>query len=224
MITVHHLENSRSQRILWLLEELELEYDIKHYYRDKTTMLAPKSLHEVHPLGKSPVITDGEKTIAESGAIVAYLIHKYGPEDMQFEPGSTEWLDCNYWMHYAEGSVMPVMLLSLVFNHMKTRPMPFFAKPIARIISEKVSEALINPNYHQHMAFVNAHLESHDWFVADRLSGADFQMIFPLEAGEVRGGVAQQYQAIQVYMNRIHARPAYIKALKRGGPYKLMAG
>lgn len=224
MITVHHLENSRSQRVLWLLEELGLEYHIQHYARDQKTLLAPEALTRVHPLGKSPVITDGALTLAESGAIVTYLIHQYGPASMQFEPGSAHWRDSCYWMHYAEGSVMPVMLLNLVFNHMKTQPMPFFAKPIVGVISDKVNQALISPNYHRHMAFINAHLEHNEWFVADRLSGADFQMIFPLEAGEVRGGVSQRYPAIQAYMDRIHVRPAYVQALKRGGPYQLMGG
>src|SRR3954469_19325033 len=138
MLTVHHLENSRSQRVLWLLEELGVEYDIKRYARDKKTMLAPPELRAVHPLGKSPVVTDDGATIAESGAIVEYLVERYGKGRFVPAAGSPEKLRYTYWLHYAEGSAMPPLLLKLVFERMKTGPVPFFMKPVVRGIADKV--------------------------------------------------------------------------------------
>lgn len=223
MITVHHLENSRSQRILWLLEELGAEYEVKRYERNKKTMLAPESLKQVHPLGKSPVITDGDLTIAESGTITEYLIHKYGNIDMHFQPGTKQWLDCSYWMHYAEGSLMPMMVMKLIFSQVKRAPMPFFARPIAKSITGKVMGSFIQPNINNHLAFVNAHLKGKTWFVDEKLTGADFQMIFPLEAAAARDKLPERYPEIQRYLEHVHNRPAYQKALTVGGPYKLMS-
>jgi glutathione S-transferase len=138
MLIVHHLENSRSQRVLWLLEELGVEYEIKRYERDKKTMLAPRELREVHPLGKSPVLTDDGQTIAESGAIVEYLVERYGKGRLVPAAGTPEKLRYTYWLHYAEGSAMPPMLLKLIFERMKTGPVPFFLRPIVRGVADKV--------------------------------------------------------------------------------------
>lgn len=223
MITVHHLENSRSQRVLWLLEELGVEYVVKRYERDKKTMLAPAALKAVHPLGKSPVITDGDITVAESGAIVEYLIYQYGNEQMKFAPGSAQWRDCTYWTHYAEGSVMPVMVMKLIFSQIKKAPMPFFIKPIAKGISDKVMGSFVQPNIDNHLAFINDHLVGKNWFVNETLSAADFQMIFPLEAASARDNLKQKYPEIQRYLNQVQSRDGYKRALDTGGPYQLMS-
>ncbi len=218
MIVVHHLENSRSQRILWLLEELELPYEVKRYERDPKTYLAPKSLKDVHPLGKSPVITDGDITLAETGAIVEYLIHTYGEGRLLPQPQTAAYRDYTFWLHYAEGSLMPPMLLKLVFDKIKTSPMPFFVKPIARKIADQTTKAFIGPQIKTHLSFVEDYLKQHEWFAGDQLTGADIQMSFPLEASFARGGGAQ-YPNIAAYVKRIHARPAYQRALAKGGPY-----
>lgn len=223
MITVHHLENSRSQRVLWLLEELGLEYEVKRYERNKKTNLAPESLKAVHPLGKSPVISDGQQIVAESGVITEYLIHRYGEDSMRFEIGSQQWLDATYWMHYAEGSLMPLMVMKLIFSQVKKAPMPFFVKPVAKGISNKVIQSYVQPNIDTHLEFINNHLKDKNWFVGESLSGADIQMIFPLEAASARANVKTQYPEIQRYLNQVHDRPAYKRGLETGGPYQLMS-
>jgi glutathione S-transferase len=220
MITVHHLNNSRSQRVLWLLEELGVPYEIKRYQRDPATMLAPKELRAVHPLGKSPVITDGELTLAESGAIVEYLADCYGPALIPAH-GTPERLRCNYWLHYAEGSAMPPLLLALVFQRVATAPARFFVRPVARAIAAKVRKAFINPQLTLHLDYLEGELGNRDWFVADRFSVADIQLSFPLEAFAARSGLDAGRPRLCAFLERIHARPAYQRALQRGGPYSL---
>lgn len=219
MITVHHLNNSRSQRILWMLEELGVPYEIKRYQRDPKTMQAPDSLKEVHPLGKAPVVTDGDMTIAESGAIIDYLAHTYGPKTMLPERGTQQWIDYTYWLHYAEGSLMPPLLLRLVFEKVKTNPMPFFVKPVAKGIADKTNEAFIGPQIKIHMDFVEAHLAKNEWFLGDKFSAADIQMSFPLEASLARGIVGRNRPKIRNYVRRFQALPAYQRALEKGGAY-----
>lgn len=219
MITVHHLNNSRSQRILWMLEELGVPYEIKRYQRDPKTMQAPDSLKEVHPLGKAPVVTDGDMTIAESGAIIDYLAHTYGPKTMLPERGTQQWIDYTYWLHYAEGSLMPPLLLRLVFEKVKTNPMPFFVKPVAKGIADKTNEAFIGPQIKTHMDFVEAHLAKNEWFLGDKFSAADIQMSFPLEASLARGIVGRNRPKIRNYVRRFQALPAYQRALEKGGEY-----
>lgn len=222
MITVHHLNNSRSQRILWLLEELGLEYEIKRYQRDPQTMLAPPELKAVHPLGKSPVITDGELTIAESGAIIEYLIERYGQGRLAPAAGTPERLRYTYWLHYAEGSAMTPLLLKLVFNRVETAPMPFFAKPFAKGISRKVNSTFIDPQINQHFSYMNNELATTGWFAGDAFSAADVQMSFPLEAAAARGGLDAKWPNLVDFLQRIHARPGYQKALERGGKYDMV--
>jgi glutathione S-transferase len=218
MITVHHLNNSRSQRILWLLEEIGVEYQIKHYQRDPKTMLAPPELRAVHPLGKSPVITDGELTLAESGAIIEYLAGRYGQQLLPAE-GSPERLRCSYWMHFAEGSAMPPLLLKLVFDTLERAPMPFFVKPIARGISSKMKGTYINPQLRQTLDYLEGELGKSEWFAGDSFSVADIQMSFPLEAAASRAGLDASRPKLKAFLERIHARPAYQRALERGGEY-----
>lgn len=222
MITVHHLNNSRSQRVLWLLEELEVPYEVKRYQRDATTMLAPASLKAVHPLGKSPVITDGEVTLAESGAIIEYLAGKYAGGRLLPPEGTPERLRCTYWMHYAEGSLMPPLLMSLIFNRVRTSPMPFFARPIARGIADKVMNGFVSPQIKLHLDYVEGELGKSAWFAGDAFSAADVQMSFPLEAAASRGGLDASRPKLMAFLERIHARPAYQRALAQGGPYELL--
>lgn len=222
MIIVHHLNNSRSQRILWLLEELGLEYEIKRYQRDPKTMLAPDALRQVHPLGKSPVITDGELTLAESGAIIEYLVDRYGAG--QFAPlrGMPERLRYSYWLHYAEGSAMTPLLLKLVFDQIEKGPTPFFVKPFARAIAKRVKKSYIEPQIAQHLNYLEAELGTNTWFAGDEFSAADIQMSFPLEAAAKRAGLNAKQPKLMAFLQRIHARPAYQRALERGGEYELL--
>jgi glutathione S-transferase len=219
MITVHHLNNSRSQRVLWLLEELGLPYEIKHYQRDAKTMLAPPELLQVHPLGKSPVITDDGVTVAESGAIIEYLVERYGNGRLVPPAGSPEKLRWRYWMHFAEGSAMPPLLMKLVFTTIERTKMPFFIKPIAKGISQKVQGTLVEPNLKRQLDFMEAELTKSEWFAGQEFSAADIQMSFPLEAAAQRAGLDASRPKLMAFLKRIHARPGYQKALERGGPY-----
>jgi glutathione S-transferase len=221
MITLHHLENSRSQRILWLLEELELAYDIRLYRRDPQTSLAPPELIDVHPLGKSPVITDGDRTLAESGAIIEYLVETYGDGRLVPPAGSHERLQYRYWLHYAEGSLMPFLLLALVLRRIESARMPFFLRPVARGIAGKVRDTFVGPNLERHLAFVEQTLAGSPWFAGSEMTGADIQMSFPLEAAAVRTERSDAYPKIRDFLERIHARPAYRRALEKGGPFRL---
>lgn len=221
MITLHHLNNSRSQRILWLLEELGVPYEIKRYQRDSKTMLAPAELKRIHPLGKSPVITDGELTLAESGAIIQYLAERHGNGKLLPAAGTPERLRCNYWLHYAEGSAMPPLLLKLVINRIRTAPAPFFIKPIARRIADKVDRTFTDAQLKLHRDYLESELGAHDWFVDDSFSIADIQLSFPVEAFAARGGLDDRYPRLKDFLRRIHARPAYQRALERGGVYAL---
>lgn len=222
MITVHHLNNSRSQRVLWLLEELGLEYEIVRYQRDAKTMLAPPELRKVHPLGKSPVITEDGLTIAESGAIVEYLVERHGKGKLKPASGTAEQLRYTYWLHYAEGSAMPPLLMSLVFRRIPTQPMPFFVRPVARGISDKVLTSFIEPQLKQHRDYLEGELKNREWFAGDEFTAADIQMSFPVEAFAARGGLGGKKSRLADWLKRIQARPAYERALERGGPYDLM--
>jgi glutathione S-transferase len=223
MITVHHLNNSRSQRVLWLLEELELPYEIKRYERDQKTMLAPVSLREVHPLGKSPVITDGELTLAESGAIIEYLVKHYGNGRLAPASESPEYLRYTYWLHYAEGSAMPPLLLKLIFDQIEKNPMPFFVRPIARSIVNRVKSSFIEPQIAQHLDYMEAEIGKNAWFAGNEFTAADIQISFPLEASVAQASLNASRPKLMAFLNRIHARPAYKKALERGGTYELLS-
>lgn len=224
MIIVHHLNNSRSQRILWLLEELGVPYELKVYRRDKLTRLAPPELKAIHPLGKSPVVTDGGAVIAESAVIIEYLVEKYGHlgtgELAQLAPpaGTPAYWQARYWMHYAEGSLMNWLVMKLVFSAIPQRPMPFFVKPIARSLCDKVQSTLIDPNLQNSLNFIEAHLAQHTWFAGNNISMADFQMSFGIEALLARSGAGGKYLQIDAYHRRMRARPAYQRAESKGGP------
>ena len=221
MITVHHLNNSRSQRILWLLEELGQPYEIRRYQRDPKTMLAPPELRAVHPLGKSPVISDDGLVLAESGAIVEYLADRYAAGTLIPAHGTPARLRCNYWLHYAEGSAMPPLLLKLVFRRVAVAPMPFFVKPIAKGIARKVQRGFVDPQLKLHLDYLESELGDGEWFAGAAFSVADIQLSFPLEAFTARGGLDAGYPRLSAFLQRIHARPAYRRALERGGEYRL---
>lgn len=203
-IIVHHLENSRSQRILWMLEELGLPYEIKRYERNKQTMLAPPELKKVHPLGKSPVIEDDGRVIAETGAICEYLVEK---ADGKLGPSGHRESVLRYrqFLHYAEGSMMPPLLLLLILGRI-----PFFGKKAIK---------RVQPMADAHLDYVESELASRPWFAGDEMSAADIMMSFPLEAARGRAGLNESRPATIAWLEKIHARPAYQTALKKGGPY-----
>jgi glutathione S-transferase len=223
MITVHHLNNSRSQRVLWLLEELGVSYEIQRYERDAKSMLAPPELLRVHPLGKSPVLSDDDVTVAESGAIIEYLLEKYGAGRLVPPPGTEARRRFTYWLHFAEGSAMPPLLLKLIFDRIGSgQGMPFFAKPVGRAIATKVKTLMIEPNLKRQLDFMEGELSRSEWFAGDEFSAADIQMSFPLEAARARGGLDQKRPRLMAFLEKIHARPAYLRAVERGGEYALM--
>ncbi len=225
MIIVHHLNNSRSQRVLWLLEELGLPYEVKRYQRDPKTMLAPPSLRAIHPLGKSPVITDGDLVIAESGAIIEYLVDhpgRHGGGRLKPAEGTPARLRYTYWLHYAEGSAMTPLLLKLIFSRIP-RSLPFLIRPVGRMISTAVMQRMIEPQLKSHFDFMEGELERHGpWFAGEEFTAADIQMSFPVEAASMRGGLDAGRPMLQGFLQRIHGRAAYQAALATGGPYELL--
>ena len=218
MIKVHHLENSRSQRILWLLEELELDYEVIEYKRDPETASGPESLKAVHPLGKSPVITDGELTVAESGAIIEYLLDRYDTEKRLRPTEGQALLDYRYWLHFAEGSLMPLLVMKLVMMKVPQNPMPFFIKPIAKMITGKVQEKFINPRIEPQMSFIEETLNQQTWFAGDKLTAADIQMSFPLQAASTRMDLTK-FPNISRFLKQVEKEPSYQKAIKKGGVF-----
>ena len=228
-LTVHHLETSRSQRILWLLEELGVPYELKTYRRDPKTRLAPPELKTVHPLGKSPVITHGPLVVAESGAILEYLgdtfAHQAPPDLAHLVPakGTPEHLQCRFWMHYAEGSLMNWLLMKLVFMSIPKQPMPFFVKPIARAICQQVQQKLIDPNLATALPFMDAELAHRPWFAGHHLTLADFQMSFAVEAALSLGSDSARYLHLHAWLNKVQQRPAYQQAIQKGGPVLMSA-
>jgi len=219
MIVVHHLNNSRSQRVLWLLEELGVEYELRCYQRNPATMLAPPELKAVHPLGKSPVVIDDDRTLAESGAIVEYLADRYGSGRLARPHGSPERVRYIYWLHYAEGSAMPPQLLKLLMDRIAAAPVPFFVRPIVRAIHAKSMSSFIGPQIKLHLDYLESQLASAPWFCGGEFSAADIQMSFPLEIAVARSSLDEHWPKLMAFLRRIHERPAYRRALERGGKY-----
>lgn len=220
MVIVHHLNNSRSQRVLWLLEELGVPYEVRRYERDPDTMLAPPALLAVHPLGKSPVIEDGQVKMAESGAIVTYLTDRYGGGRLIPPAASAEYWRYTYFLHYAEGSLMPPLLLRLVFGRVASGPAPWPISVVARRIASTVDNAFIAPNLKRHLDFLENELADRPWFAGNEFTACDVQMSFPLEAAAARAGLDASRPHLMAFLGRIHARDAYKRALERGGPYQ----
>jgi len=220
MIIVHHLERSRSHRILWMLEELGLPYEVRRYARNPETLLAPDELKAIHPLGKSPVITDGAVTIAESAAILEYLLDRQDDHSLRPEHDTPAYQRYRYWLHYAEGSLMPILLVKLIFDRLAKSPMPFFVKPIVRGLVKKVHQAYSRPNLKRHLDFIESELGEGNWLLGDQLTAADIQMSYPLKAALGRTDLTA-YPRIRSYLERVDQRPAYQRALEQGGPVGL---
>jgi glutathione S-transferase len=206
MIKVHHLNNSRSQRVLWLLEEITLDYEIVRYQRDSKTKLAPRSLRDIHPLGKAPIIEDGSLRLAETGAIFDYLVGRYGQHLAPPRDAEVYWRYC-YWLHYAEGSAMPPLLCKLILKRLGA-----LGWPARRFVDGQIA---------LHLDYMESQLANGPWFVADAFSAADIMMSFPLEVASVRAGLNATRPNLLNFLHRTHARPAYQRALKRGGEYAL---
>jgi glutathione S-transferase len=199
-----------------------VDYDVKRYQRDPKTMLAPPELRQVHPLGKSPVISDGGVTIAESGAIVEYLADRYGGGRLAPPPGTAGRLRYSYWLHFAEGTAMPPLLLKLVFDRIEKAPAPFFVRPIARAIAGRAKSTFVQPNIDRNLDYMEGELGKSEWFAGGEFTAADVQMSFPLEAAAARGGLDARRPRLMAFLDRIHARPAYARALEKGGTYALL--
>lgn len=221
MIVVHHLNNSRSQRVLWLLEELGVPYEVKRYERDPKTMRAPPALRAIHPLGKSPIVEDGGKVLAESGAIIEYLADTYGNGALAPKPGTPERLRYTYFLHYAEGSLMPFLLMKLVFGELPKK-VPALIRPVARMLMAGAQSGFVGPELRMHLDYLEGELGKASWFAGDAFSAADIQMSFPLEAAAARAGLDNSYPNLSAFLGKIHSRPAYKRALDKGGPYDLL--
>lgn len=222
MIIVHHLNQSRSHRVLWLLEELGLAYDIRYYTRDPDTLRAPAELRQVHPLGKAPVLEDGDLILAESGAIIEYLVERYGHGRLVPDPAMPERIQYAYWLHFAEGSAMPPLLLKLVFSRMQEAPMPWFVRPLVRRLANAASAAVAEPEITRHLDYMEQALSKTPWFAGDAFTAADIQMSFPIEASAARGGLDERWPHLQAFLTRIRGRDAYRRAVERGGAYDLL--
>ncbi|RZJ00272.1 MAG: glutathione S-transferase [Brevundimonas sp.] len=218
MITVHHLNDSRSQRVLWLLEEMGLPYEVKRYQRDAKTRLAPPELKAIHPLGKSPVLDDGDVRVAETGAIIEYLLETYPAAGLRPAAGTEAGRRFTYWLHYAEGSAMTPLLLKLIFGVLPDR-VPFIARGVAKGISKAMNANMIDPQLAAHTALWEAELTRSPWFAGDAFSAADIMMSFPIEAGGSRISYGPDKPRLKAFLQTIQARPAYQRALERGGPY-----
>ena len=214
MLIIHHLEKSRSQRILWLLEELGLDYQVKEYKRDPKTFLAPSSARQIHPLGKFPILEDSGTKAVESGAIIEYILEKYGQGKLQPQPGTPEAAQFRYWLHAAEGSFMPLLVMKLLFQKITQPPVPFFIRPISKLISGQVGKSYINPSLKSHLDYLEHHLKSHKYLTGNDFSAADIQMSFAVAGVLERAENANQYQNIKKYFENISSRECYKKTKK----------
>ncbi len=221
MIVVHHLDHSRSQRILWMLEELEIPYRIQQYQRDSKSLLAPAALKEVHPLGKAPVIVDGELTLAESGAIIEYLQETYDSAQLLKPQDAQGRIAYRYWLHYAEGSLMPPLVMKLIFSRLGYPPVPWLLRPLAAALGRGVQKNYLDKQILTHLLYLEQHLMQNTWFAGEAFSAADIQMSFPIEAIEARGGLAS-YPTLAWFLTRVRARPAYQRAVTQGGNFTLL--
>ncbi len=221
MIIVHHLNDSRSQRILWLLEELGLEYRVEKYLRDPATLRAPAGLHTLHPLGKLPVIVDGDLALAESGAIVDYILERYGQGRLVPPAGTPERLRYLYWVHYAEGSAMTPLLVKLIFDRIETGPVPFFVRPVVRGLARSVKGRFAQPEIDRHLDFLESELGRSTWFAGEELTGADILLSFPLQIAAAYAGLDAGRPRLTAFLQRVAARPAWQRGVERGGAYRL---
>lgn len=221
MIIIHHLQNSRSQRLIWLMEELGLEYEVKVYARDPVTNLAPAEYRALHPLGKAPVVSVDGKVLVETGAIIDYFMDRY-PEKNLCPPLNHAARDrYQYWMHAGEGSLMPLLVMTLFFNRMETSP-PFFIRPIVKAVTGRVREAYLTPSTRKMLDYIEAELGRSDWFAGDEMTAADIMMSFPVEAAMSRANTGKACPNTLAWLERIHARPGYKIAVEKGGEQKIL--
>ncbi len=216
MLTLHHLENSRSHRILWLLEELGVKYEMKFYERDPATKMAPPELREIHPLGKAPVVTDGDNTLAESAAIIEYIVDRYGEGRLRPETDTPEYLRYQYWMHYAEGSAMTPILLKVILGEF-ARQAPLVARPVMKLVANMADKEYLDGQLALHMKYWEGELEDRSYFVADEFTAADIQMIYPLEGALAATATPEEYPNLLDLVERLRGREAYQKAVEVGG-------
>jgi glutathione S-transferase len=221
MITVHHLDHSRSHRIVWLLEELGVEYELRRHVRDPESLRAPPALKAVHPLGRAPTVVDEGRTFAESGAVIESLLDRYGNGRLAPPRGTPQRERYTYWMHYAEGSAMPALVLRMIFGRMPRQPMPALARPVVRALARNVIDTFVQPQIDQHIDFMEGELARAPWFAGDEFTAADIQMSFPVEVAASGGSLGEGRPRLRAYMQRIRERPAYARALANGGPYDL---
>ena len=221
MTTVHHLQNSRSMRVIWLMEELGVDYELKVYERAPQTSLAPADYRALHPLGKAPIVTDGDTVLAETGAIVEYFLEKYPDAGLQPPPGTPERVKYQYWMHTAEGSLMPLLMMQLFFNRMENEP-PFPIKQMVRMVTGKVRGFYLTPSLTNLLTYINDELGKSTYFAGETLTGADIMMSFPLEAATARGGMNDSIPHVLSWLERIHAHPAYKRAEEKGGKTEII--
>ncbi|WP_105636266.1 glutathione S-transferase family protein [Cronobacter dublinensis] len=222
MLTVHHLNNSRSQRILFALEELGLPYELVRYQREPT-MLAPPALKKVHPLGKSPVLEDNGHKIIESGAILEYLQETYDTAQRLKPQDAEEKIQYRIWLHYAEGSLMPLLLMKLVFGSLGKKPVPIGLRTLGRALGQGVQKAWLNKQIATHTRFIEDHLTQHPWFAGQSFSMADIQMSFPIIALLARSD-ASEFRQLRAWLNNLQARPAWQRAIEKGGPLEIPGG
>lgn len=218
-LTLHHLEKSRSHRILWLFEELGLDYELKEYRRNPKTFRADPALRKIHPLGKAPIVTDGDIVVAETGNIIEHVLERHGNGRLQPEPGSAEAREFRYFLHYAEGSLMPPLLVRLIFDTMENAPLPFFIKPLVKAISGKVNANFTAGEISLHTNFLEEILSKRDFITGSDFTAADIQMSYPVDGLLSRGRLEpHEGKSIRAYLKRIQGRPAYERALEKGGP------
>ena len=220
MLIIHHLDNSRSQRILWLLEELNLEYKIETYKRVKKSLRAPKELKAIHPLGKAPVLQHNSTTMAESGAIIDYILRHFDKNNSLYPiMSSSDYDQFIFWLHYAEGSVMPPLVVKLITAMLKSKSVPLLVRAFTGLIAAGIDKNYTDPQIKDHFDFIDQHLSKNTFFIGNHFSAADIQMSFPLEAAMDRAVQKNQYKNIENFLKRIHSRPAYIRAIEKGGDY-----
>lgn len=221
MITVHHLERSRSHRVIWLMEELGIDYELKTYQRDKKTSLAPKEMMKIHPLGKSPMIDDDGHVFVETGVILEYVIETYGRGALMPALETDAYWRCKYWLHAAEGSYMPPLILELFVGRIESAPMPFFAKPIAKRLGKAIRDAYLTHTTQVHFNYLDTELGRSEWLAGNQFSAADIMMSYPVEAALGRAKGVERFKNLEPYLSRLKARPAYQRAIERGGPVVL---
>ena len=222
MITVHHLQNSRSLRVIWLMEELGVDYSVSVYERDPETNLAPAAYKSLHPLGKAPIVTVGDKAVAETGAIIEYFMDQHPEAGLRPERGDPAREKYHYWLHAAEGSLMPLLIMALFFNRMETVP-PFFIRPVIKAVTGKIRDMYLTPSTTSMIDFIEAELGQSEWFAGEKLTAADIMMSFPMEAAMSRVELGKPYPNIENWLDRIHERPAYKIAVEKGGEQQVLS-